>query len=357
MAQRQKRDPGQLLSTRSAARVGQGAPGFAVDESSAWQALAKTGDHLAGLFGGMADRAAARTGAEDGRHAGLVSGDHYQQKRLTEIAAVSRNSGKGAKFDRDRLHRAQLMQESGGDASAVSSAGAMGLMQIMADTARQPGFGMQPLANPMDAKTNEVFGRLYMDNMLARFDDDVPRALAGYNWGVGNADKWDGRMESLPAETRNYIKTIMANSAGKSEPKQLRVEYPQGIANDLPLALRRDGTIYGQAFDQAATQAYSWRMASRLKSELGAAYETHKDDPAAFKEQLSQIHGEFLKDDTFGDPQMRSCSIGNNLRNCSANEYAHPNHTNQCWNDDHAEHELTHCAPARNPRDEHADKW
>ena len=115
-------------------------------------------------------------------------------------------------MDRDALHKAQLMQESGGDPNAVSSAGARGLMQVMPATAADPGFGMSPLTNIDDPVANEKFGRGYMDKMLTRYAGNQQKALAAYNWGAGNADKWDGNMNSLPAETRNYITKILSSS-------------------------------------------------------------------------------------------------------------------------------------------------
>lgn len=133
-------------------------------------------------------------------------------------------------FDRDALHRAQLMAESAGNPNAISPVGAMGLMQVMPDTARQPGFGLQRLANPMDPKANEAFGRAYMDKMLGRYKNDPRRALAAYNWGAGNADKWDGNVNSLPAETRNYIAKIMPQATQPGGQQAIEGVAPAGEA-------------------------------------------------------------------------------------------------------------------------------
>lgn len=105
-----------------------------------------------------------------------------------------------------------IQQESAGNANAVNArTGASGLMQVMQATARDPGFGVKPLAweDRFDPKENVRFGTEYLQAMLDRFDGDQTRALVAYNWGVGNADKWSGDLNDLPAETRNYVKKIL----------------------------------------------------------------------------------------------------------------------------------------------------
>lgn len=109
-----------------------------------------------------------------------------------------------------RLFAAQINQESRWNPKAVSPVGAQGLGQVMPDTARQPGFGVAPLADPWDPESNLRFSAEYMSKMVNRYDGDINRALAAYNWGVGNADKWDGSLSSLPQETRDYITKINA---------------------------------------------------------------------------------------------------------------------------------------------------
>lgn len=95
--------------------------------------------------------------------------------------------------------------------------GAMGLMQVMPGTAKSPGFGVAPLTNPWDAEANKRFGTDYFNAMANRYGGDEEAALAAYNWGPGNADKWvaGGKDRSmLPEETRNYLGKILGRPQG-----------------------------------------------------------------------------------------------------------------------------------------------
>jgi soluble lytic murein transglycosylase-like protein len=94
------------------------------------------------------------------------------------------------------LVRAVVTAESDFDASSVSSAGAMGLMQLMPGTAQDLG-----VKNPFDPAQNIDGGTRYLAQMLRRFEGDEKKALAAYNWGPGNVER-GGR---LPEETRNYL--------------------------------------------------------------------------------------------------------------------------------------------------------
>ena len=70
-----------------------------------------------------------------------------------------------------------------------------------------------PLREPENPVEQLRYGAQYLGAMLRRYKGDTKRALVAYNWGPGKADKWDGRMESLPAETRAYVQRIMGSEA------------------------------------------------------------------------------------------------------------------------------------------------
>jgi soluble lytic murein transglycosylase-like protein len=102
-----------------------------------------------------------------------------------------------------QLVRAVITQESGGDPSAISSAGAMGLMQLMPGTAAAYG-----VENPFDPQQNVAGGAAYLHDLLGRYHGNVALALAAYNAGSAAVAKYRG----IPpyAETRGYIRSVTA---------------------------------------------------------------------------------------------------------------------------------------------------
>ena len=99
----------------------------------------------------------------------------------------------------ESLVRAVVTAESDFNPSTVSKAGAMGLMQLMPETAADLG-----VTDPFDPAQNVEGGTRYLAMMLERFGGDRDKALAAYNWGPSNVE----RGGSLPEETRNYLKKI-----------------------------------------------------------------------------------------------------------------------------------------------------
>lgn len=98
---------------------------------------------------------------------------------------------------------AVIAVESGGDSRAVSKAGAMGLMQLMPDTAAR--FGVD---DGFDVSENIRGGVAYLDWLMEKFDRDPILVLAAYNAGEGNVRDNDG----VPpfAETRAYVPKVLA---------------------------------------------------------------------------------------------------------------------------------------------------
>jgi soluble lytic murein transglycosylase-like protein len=103
------------------------------------------------------------------------------------------------------LLRGLVRQESGFDPRAHSSAGAMGLTQLMPATASSLG-----VTDPYDPAQSLDGGARYLRQMLDRFGGDPAKALAAYNAGPGAVARFGG----VPpyAETQNYVRNILGGA-------------------------------------------------------------------------------------------------------------------------------------------------
>lgn len=99
------------------------------------------------------------------------------------------------------LVKAVIKAESNFNPTVVSHAGAQGLMQLMPGTARDLG-----VSDPFDAEQNVMGGTRYLKQLLSKYDGDLDKTLAAYNWGMGNVDRKG--IDVLPEETRNYLSRV-----------------------------------------------------------------------------------------------------------------------------------------------------
>ena len=100
------------------------------------------------------------------------------------------------------LLKAMAKAESDFDPNATSRSGAMGIMQLMPATAK--GLGV---TDAYDPEQNIMGGAKYIASLLEKYDGNVSYALAAYNAGSGNVDKYGG----IPPfeETQNYVTKIL----------------------------------------------------------------------------------------------------------------------------------------------------
>ena len=102
------------------------------------------------------------------------------------------------------LVSAVISTESNWNTSAISRRGALGLMQLIPETALHLG-----VFNPFDPTQNVEAGVTYLSSLLERYNGDLPKALAAYNAGPRAVDRWRGVPDYR--ETREYVRKVTSS--------------------------------------------------------------------------------------------------------------------------------------------------
>jgi soluble lytic murein transglycosylase-like protein len=147
-------------------------------------------------------RQTARSRADGSKAAPVEAGSSVAVETAIRQAAAKYNLSPD-------LIRSVIRAESNFQPAAVSSAGAMGLMQLMPDTARDLG-----VTNAFDVRQNVDGGARYLRQMLDRFNGDVKLALQAYNAGPGAVEQYNGNVPF--AETRQYVKRVLGYAGLKA---------------------------------------------------------------------------------------------------------------------------------------------
>jgi len=159
----------------------------------------------------------------------------------------------------ENLVRAVLRQESGGNPVAVSPKGAMGLMQLMPETAVFLG-----VADPFDPEQNLAGGVKYLKLCLKRFQDNPVLALAAYNAGPEAVARYGGCPPYR--ETLDYVARVMASYTGKpwTNPRgahpRLAPPAPEEASSPSGLNWRIPAPAWRIATSQAKVSPPRWKV-------------------------------------------------------------------------------------------------
>lgn len=158
-----------------------------------------------------------------------------------------------------------VQAESGGDPNAVSPKGAIGLTQLMPDTAQ--GLGV----DPRDPEQNLRGGAQFLSQLRQKYGRD-DFALAAYNWGPTNVDRWiatGADPAKLPADTRQYVSRVLSGA-------------PQAAGG-----AQQATTVYQSGSPAPGTQEGKWDQT--MGEELAKRFLGTQDAVKSQRQQLNRL--------------------------------------------------------------------
>jgi soluble lytic murein transglycosylase-like protein len=189
--------------------------------------------------GGSAAESAASLAAKDKVNA-KIQAYFDVSPSFKSVRHHMRDAAKTNRVDFELL-QALIVAESGFDPLAVSPKGAVGLMQLMPETAKR--FGVradkaktveQKLTDP---KTNIGAGTRYLSALINMFPGKLELAIAAYNAGEGAVQKYGNKIPPYK-ETQNYVKTVMQTYLALKPPVVITSMRNAATAENTPIRVR-----------------------------------------------------------------------------------------------------------------------
>ena len=346
MANRQSRNPGQLARFDMTAAIGD-APSFAVNTGQAAEALANVAGNLSDALGKMAARAAQREGEVAGLTVGQdAAGSYLQQSQAIGVSSGVAGTGPWHEQAKAFLRKEEGFRETpywdvnahrvgyGSDTTVTADGKVVKVTQAMKIT-------RDDAERDLDYRLTKREG-LQVQKQLGdtwnKLPDGAKAALAsvGYNYGslpkeivaaakTGNLEMLSSAVAGLGSnKSRRQREAAMILAGAKSLPSPVQMAstqptksaaVPPGVdptktastetpLSTTPLALRRDGTIRGEAYDNAALSAWGWRMQEGVSNDLYAAQQQHEEDPAGYAAAAQEIQKKYLAE-LPADPKVR----------------------------------------------------
>lgn len=341
MVNKQIRSPGDVLRFEPEARISGDVPSAAIYTGQAWEALAGVAGGLSNKLGQMADRAAQREGQMAGLTAGQESGAAYLQA-TAEVAATSGAAGKGPWIEQAKalLRKEEGFRESpywdvnahrvgyGSDTTVTAEGKVVRVTQGMKITRDDAERDLEyRLMKREGAQVQKQLGATW-----DKLSDSARAGLAsvGYNYGSLPKSVVAAARTGDPVAIANAVAALPANKTRRQREAALirGGGMPSGVSSETtasinsgqtaappvqvaqvlptePLALRRDGTIRGEAYDDAAAGAVAWRMQQGLSTELFNAHQQFSEDPEQFAAAVSDIRAKYAADPNLSDPRLR----------------------------------------------------